>query len=152
GLAIGGTLLDRILFERKLLRHLGAGQRWGPGLDLPHSIFNRLVNPDENWRVSEFEYANSVRGILNTSTACGTASPQLRLFHQIVAKRLGPDLFRPIEAAKVRLSEQERPEIRFACEAGSIIEPLSRADLRVLFREELASIRTLVCKTLAGAG
>ena len=52
----------------------------------------------------------------------------------------------------MRLSEQESTEIRFACDAGSIVEPLSRADLRLLFRDELAAIRGLICETLAAAG
>src|SRR5262249_23279666 len=118
GAPIGGTLLDRILFEQKILPHLGQGQKWGPGLDLPHSIYNRLVNPDANWRISEFEYARSVRSLLNASTASGTASPELRRFYAVVSRRLGPDLFAAIEAAKMRLSEEERSEIRF--EAGEV--------------------------------
>jgi hypothetical chaperone protein len=151
GAPIGGTLLDRLLFEEKLLPHLGQGQKWGPGLDLPHSIYNRLVNPDANWRISDFEYARSVRSILNASTASGTSSPELRRFYAMVSRRLGPDLFAAIEAAKMRLSEEERTEIHFVSGEARIVEPLSRADLRHLFREPLDAIRQLVRETLTGA-
>jgi hypothetical chaperone protein len=151
GAPIGGTLLDRILFEQKLLPRLGQGQKWGPGLDLPHSIYNRLVNPDANWRISEFEYARSVRSLLNASTASGTASPELRRFYAVVSRRLGPDLFAAIEAAKMRLSEEDRTEIHFEAGEVRIIEPLSRADLRRLFREPLDAIHQLILGTLSEA-
>jgi hypothetical chaperone protein len=149
GAAIGGTLLDRIVFERKLLRHLGQGRKWGPGLDLPHSIFNRLVNPDANWRISEHEYAASVRTLLRASAASGTDSPELRQFHAVASRRLGPDLFAAIEAAKVRLSAVEQTEIRYEAEGVRIVEPLARAELWELFHDELAAIRRLIQETLA---
>lgn len=154
GAHIGGTLLDRILFEGKLLRHLGQGQKWGPGLDLPPDLFNRLVNPDESWRISDQEYALSARAILNDSIARGGASFALRQFHAVASRRLGPDLFAAIEAAKVRLSESETTEIRFGTPQGdvNIVEPLSRADLRALFAEQLAAIRALILTTLEKAG
>lgn len=151
GAAIGGTLLDRILFERKLLPHLGQGQKWGRGLTLPHSIFNRLVNPDAAWRISEREYALEVRRILNMSAAGGTASRPLRNFQTVVSRRLGPDLFGAIEEAKMRLSSQEEAEIRFYAADVRIEEPLSRADLRFLFREQMDAIRALISTTLSAA-
>lgn len=152
GAHIGGTLLDRILFDRKLLRHLGQGQRWGRGLELPHSIFNRLVNPDDNWRVTEGEYSRSVREIVNATKAWGNTSPELRAFYEVVSRRLGPDLFAAIEAAKMRLSDSEFTEIRFIHGDVRIVEPLSRADLRHLFHEPMEAIRQLIRSTLAGAG
>jgi len=152
GVSIGGTVLDRILFENKLLPHLGQGQKWGRGMELPHYIFNRLVNPDANWRITENEYASEVRQILNASTASGTASLQLRAFHSVAARRMGPDLFGAIEAAKVRLSQEEQTEIRFSGPDVNIVEPLSRADLWVLFQEPLDAIRKLVVDTLETAG
>jgi hypothetical chaperone protein len=151
GERIGGTMLDRILFEKKLLRYLGQGKKWGRGLDLPRAIFNRLVNPDENWRITEQEYATEVRRIFYASKASGTVSRELRAFYSVVSGRLGPDLFGAIEAAKVRLSEEEETEIRFQAEDVEIREPLSRADLRSLFQEPLQDIRTLIFDTLRAA-
>ena len=152
GAHIGGTLLDRVLFERKLLKHLGKGQKWSRGLDLPNYIYNRLVNPDANWRISETEYATEVRQILNASTAVGTASRQLRAFHTVVSRRMGPDLFSAIEAAKVRLSQEEETEINLSTGEVEIREPLTRAELRELFRDQLAAIRELILTTLGAAG
>jgi hypothetical chaperone protein len=152
GAHIGGTLLDRILFEQKLLTHLGKGKKWGRGLDLPNSLYNRLINPDDNWRISEVDYARNVRSILNTSAAWGTTSPQLRTFYQIVNRRLGPDLFAAIEEAKIRLSDQEATEIRFAADGVEIVEPLSRADLRHLFAPQLTQMQAMITEVLDGAG
>jgi hypothetical chaperone protein len=152
GAHIGGTLLDRILFERKLLKHLGEGQQWGRGLDLPRHIFNRLINPDANWRISDSEYASEVRHIINATNALGRSSRHLRQFYAVVSNRLGPDLFEVIETAKMRLSEAQETEIRFQAEGVEIVEPLTRADLRVLFREQLDRIRVLIDETLGAAG
>ena len=149
GAHIGGTLLDRIVFEKKLLKHLGQGQKWSRGLDLPNYLFDRLVNPDANWRISEREYAADVRRIQN---AGGSASPGLRALSAVVTRRLGPDLFSAIEAAKVRLSSDEATEIRFSAGGVEIREPLTRADLRELFRDELGAIRQLIHRTLSAAG
>jgi hypothetical chaperone protein len=152
GASIGGTLLDRILFEKKLLKHLGHGQKWGRGLDLPHALFNRLINPDANWRYSDAEYAYEARQILDASIAWGSASRQLQAFHEVVTRRLGPDLFGAIETAKVELSEVEETEIRYHSGKVEIAEPLSRQDLRVLFREQLQAIRDLIHTALRSAG
>jgi hypothetical chaperone protein len=152
GAHIGGTLLDRILFEKKLLKHLGEGQKWGRGLELPYYLCSRLVNPDAAWRISDAEYAREVAMILHASVLGGTYVPQLRALHTVVSRRLGPDLFTEIEAAKMRLSGQESTEIRFVRDGVEIVEPLSRADLRVLFADQLGAIRELIGRTLADAG
>jgi len=152
GVSIGGTLLDRILFEQKLLKHLGKGQTWGRGLELPNALFNRLVNPDASWRVTENEYSQEVRQILAASVAWGSASSQLKTLHEVVSRRLGPNLFGAIEQAKVRLSETPETEIRFRAGDIQITEPLTRAELWVHFHEQLEAIRTLIDGTLAQAG
>jgi hypothetical chaperone protein len=152
GADIGGTMLDRLLFEAKVLRHLGRGQKWGRGLDLPNALFNRLVNPDANWKISEQEYTIEVRQILHATTARGSSGQGLKQFYNVVSKRLGPDLFTAIEAAKLRLSESEETEIRFSAEGVEIREPLSRSDLRSIFAEPLARIRELIAGTLDQAG
>ena len=151
GAHIGGTLLDRILFEEKLLPHLGLGVKWGRGLDLPVHIFNRLLNPDANWRITDADYASEVRHLLNATVARGAAASSLRLFHTVAQRRLGPDLFAAIEAAKVRLSSVDATEIRFETEGVSIVEPLTRSDLRVLFSEPLNAIRQLITECLEAA-
>jgi hypothetical chaperone protein len=152
GVHIGGTLLDRILFEKKLLKHLGKGQRWGRGLELPNALFNRLVNPDASWRVTESEYTHEVRRILDASIAWSSASRQLGMLHEVATRRLGPDLFGAIEGAKLRLSESAETEIQFRSGGVELSEPLNREELWELFDEQLETIRTLILDTLAKAG
>jgi hypothetical chaperone protein len=149
GASIGGTLLDRILFEKKLLRHLGAGRPWGRGLELPRYLFDKLVNPDQSWRLTETEYATEVRQILNATVAAGASAGPLHAFFTVVSKRLGPDLFTAIETAKMELSEVKQTEIRYQADGVAIREPLSRAELRELFREPLDAMRELVRETLS---
>jgi hypothetical chaperone protein len=152
GAHIGGTMLDRLLFEAKVLRHLGHGQKWGRGLDLPNALFNRLVNPDANWKISEHEYSVEARQILHATTALGANARGLGQFYQVVSRRLGPDLFTAIEAAKQRLSDAEETEIVFRTEGVDIREKLTRSDLRTIFAEPLDRIRALIRSTLDSAG
>jgi hypothetical chaperone protein len=152
GAHIGGTRLDRLLFEGKLLKHLGQGQKWGRGLELPYYLFNRLVNPDANWRLTEGEYASEARRILDATTASGGSAVKLRTFHTVVSRRLGADLFASIEAAKIRLSSVPATEIRFAAPGVQIAEPLTREELWTLFTEPLAEIRALIAGVLDRAG
>ncbi len=152
GRHIGGTMLDRLLFEAKLLRHLGHGLKWGRGLDLPRAFFNRLINPDENWRITEAEYRHEVRRVLDASAAHGLAVMPFRTLHAVVAGRMGPDLFDAIEAAKVALSDSDVAEIRFDREGVHLRESLSREEMRSIFKEPLEAIRELILETLASAG
>lgn len=152
GVSLGGTVLDRILFEQKILKHLGYGEKWGRGLELPRRTFQRLVNPDASWRISEWELANEARRILDMSTASGAPTRHFKAFYSVVSRRLGPELFSAIEAAKMRLSDVEETTIRFSAPEVEIRESLSRADLRVLFREELEQVRALIQRTLSEVG
>lgn len=152
GISLGGTVLDRILFESKILEHLGHGQKWGRGLDLPNAVFNRLVNPDANWKITEHEYTVEVRQLLHATTGLGKQATGLQQFYRVVAGRLGPDLFAAIETAKQQLSDREETEIRFAAEGVDIREPLTRSELWELFAEPLEQIRTLLRSTLTEAG
>lgn len=152
GAHIGGTRLDRLLFEGKLLKHLGQGQKWGRGLELPYYLFNRLVNPDANWRISDADYTAEVRRILDATAASGASAVKLRTFHTVVSRRLGADLFRAIEAAKIRLSSVQATEICFETPGVRIVEPLRREELWTLFAEPIAEIRTLIAEVLDQAG
>lgn len=152
GAHIGGTRLDRLLFEGKLLKHLGQGQKWGRGLELPYYLFNRLVNPDANWRISDTDYTTEVRRILDATAASGASAVKLRTFHTVVSRRLGADLFAAIEAAKIRLSSVPATEIRFEAPGVRLAEPLTRPELWTLFAEPLAEIRALIAGVLDQAG
>ena len=152
GARIGGTTLDRRIFEEKLLPRLGQGQKWGPGLDLPAFILNRLVNPDESWRIPDVVHARSTRKIVNAAAAAGRRSPELQALATVAAARQGPELFAAIEQAKIDLSEQDESRIEYQFRDVCLSEPLSRADIERIFAEELTQIEALVHETLqAGA-
>lgn len=148
GASIGGTVLDRRIFEEKLLPRLGKGQKWGPGLELPVFVLNRLVNPDENWRIPDVVHARSVRHIVNATAAAGRRSPELQALATIAAARQGPELFAAIEQAKIALSDRAETQINYQFRDVTIGEPLSRADIERIFQDELDQIERLVLQTL----
>jgi hypothetical chaperone protein len=148
GVRIGGTTLDRRIFEEKLLPHFGKGQRWGPGLELPAFVLNRLVNPDESWRIPDAVHARSTRQIANAAAAAGRRSPQLQALATVAAARQGPELFAAIEQAKIELSEQTETCIDYQFRDVTLSEPLSRADIERIFADELEQIESVVHETL----
>jgi hypothetical chaperone protein len=152
GVRIGGTTLDRRIFEEKLLPRLGQGQKWGPGLELPGFVLNRLVNPDESWRIPDAVHARSTQHILKASAAAGRRSPELQALATVAAARQGPELFASIEQAKIELSEREETRIDYRFRDVALSEPLSRADIERIFAEELEQIEAITRETLdAGA-
>jgi hypothetical chaperone protein len=152
GVRIGGTTLDRRIFEEKLLPRLGQGQKWGPGLELPVFILNRLVNPDESWRIPDVVHARSTRTIVNAAAAAGRRSPELQALATVAAARQGPELFAAIEQAKIELSERPETCIDYRFKDVELSEPLSRADIERIFADELTQIDAIVHETLeAGA-
>jgi hypothetical chaperone protein len=148
GVRIGGTTLDRRIFEEKLLPRLGQGQQWGPGLELPAFVLNRLVNPDESWRIPDAVHARSTQHILKASAAAGRRSPELQALATVAAARQGPELFAAIEQAKIELSEREETCIDYRFRDVTLAEPLSRADIERIFADELAQIEAITQETL----
>jgi hypothetical chaperone protein len=152
GVRIGGTTLDRRLFEEKVLDHLGRGCRWGPGLELPNALLHRLVNPDETWRLTDAEHARLALHVLNATRAAGHRRPELEALQSVTASRKGPEIFRAIESAKIALSEVPVSPIHFHFGPLQLDEPLDRPGTRELFAAELEQIDRLIHDTLASAG
>jgi hypothetical chaperone protein len=151
GVRIGGTTLDRRLFEEKVLDHLGRGTRWGTGLDLPNALLHRLVNPDETWRLTDAEHARLALHVLNATRAAGRRRPELEALQAVTASRKGPEIFRAIESAKIALSDLPQTTIRYEFGPLHLKEPLDRPGTRDLFAHELEEIDRLIAGTLAGA-
>jgi hypothetical chaperone protein len=149
GVRVGGTTLDRILFEDKLLRHFGQGQQWGPGLELPTFLLHRLVNPDESWRLTDQQHAQSARHVLNAARAAGLRSRELAALATVSTARKGPELFQAIEEAKCALSRQTQTAIQYQYRDVAIEEPLERRELFTLFAEDLGRIEREIVSLLA---
>lgn len=149
GVRVGGTTLDRILFEEKLLPHFGKGQHWGAGLELPTFLLQRLVNPDESWRLTDAQHAQTARHVLNASRAAGRHTSQLAALATVSTARKGPEIFAAIEQAKCALSLDDLSAIRYAYQNVAINEPLARAELMTLFHDDLTRIERAILDLLA---
>jgi hypothetical chaperone protein len=149
GVRVGGTTLDRILFEEKLLPHFGKGQHWGPGLELPTFLLQRLVNPDESWRLTDAQHAQTARHVLNATQATGRRSSELAALATISTARKGPEIFAAIEEAKCALSHRVASAIRYDYKNVAIDEPLDRPELMTLFHDDLTRIERSILGLLA---
>jgi hypothetical chaperone protein len=149
GVRVGGTTLDRILFEEKLLPHFGKGQHWGPGLELPTFLLQRLVNPDESWRLTDAQHAQTARHVLNATKAAGRPSSQLAALATVSTARKGPEIFAAIEETKCALSHHRAGAIRYDYRNVAIDEPVDRPELRTLFHEDLVRIERAILELLA---
>jgi hypothetical chaperone protein len=152
GVRVGGTTLDRILFDEKLLLHFGKGQHWGPGLELPTFLLQRLINPDESWRLTDAQHAQTARHVLNATRAAGRRSSELTALATVATGRKGPEVFAAIEEAKCALSHQMAASIRYHYKEVALDEPLDRPELMALFHDDLHRIERAMLGLLAAHG
>ncbi|HYM98089.1 MAG TPA: Hsp70 family protein, partial [Candidatus Sulfotelmatobacter sp.] len=134
GVAIGGEMLDGVLFETIV----------GPALGLE-------VLP--NWLFNELRTSSSVRllmadpGIPSILSRLGGAAAEL--VHALLYEGHAYDFYKAIEAAKIALSNQEEVEIAFAPLGLKVT--VRRAAFESMIRPELQQVEDTINRALAGA-
>src|SRR5207302_9059454 len=135
GVAVGGELLDGVLFETTI----------GPALGL-------AVPP--NWPFNELRTASSVRllmadpGIPAILARVGGRAGEL--VHAVLYEGHAYDFYRAIEAAKIALSSFEETELQFAPLGLGVT--LRRSAFEAMIRPELDLVREAIQRALEGGG
>ncbi|GAC1640054.1 MAG: Hsp70 family protein [Candidatus Dormibacteraceae bacterium] len=135
GVAIGGEILDGVLFETSV----------GPalGLDvLPYWLFNELRTASSVRLLMADPGIPSILARLG-----GTASEVVR---QLLYEGHAYDFYRSIEAAKIALSTNEQTELRFAPLGLQVT--LRRSAFESMIRPELDLVRSAIESALNEAG
>ena len=134
GIAIGGELLDGVLFETRI----------GPALGLD-------VLP--NWLFNEMRTSSSVRllmadpGIPLVLARLGGRAAQVA--GRLLFEGHAYDFYRALEAAKIALSDSETAQVRYP--AVGLDLPLQRAAFETMIRPELDLVRGVIESTLVRA-
>jgi hypothetical chaperone protein len=135
GVAVGGEILDGVLFETRV----------GPALGLD-------VLP--SWLFNELRTSSSVRllmadpGIPSILSRIGGAEADL--VHALLYDGHAYDFYKAIESAKIALSSSEETELRFAPLGLEVT--LHRSAFESMIRPELDLVRDAVDRALTAAG
>ncbi len=131
GVAVGGEILDGVLFETSV----------GPALGLEAL---------PNWLFNEMRTASSVRllmadpGIPSILSRIG--SPEAELVHALLYGGHAYDFYKAIESAKIELSSSEVTELRFPPLGLQVT--LRRSAFEAMIRPELDLVRQAITRAL----
>lgn len=134
GVAIGGEILDGVLFESRV----------GPALGLDSL---------PNWLFNEMRTSSSVRllmadpGIPMVLARLG--GPASKVASALLFEGHAYDFYRTLEAAKIALSESEQVDVRYP--ALGLDLPIRREAFETMIRPELDRVRLVIGQTLAQA-
>lgn len=142
GAAIGGSTLDRLIFERKVAPRLGLNRS-----DVPTSFRNGLgswgrfkhllTDPLTFFTISDIERSDPRSGALISAIVRGGQAYRF---------------YKAIEEAKVALAETEVSSIEFHPPQGDLSIPLSRSDIQQMAEPLLRTIEKQIIKALKEAG
>ncbi len=151
GTPIGGDALDRRIMQRKLLKQFGVENSMGTkGLVLPARVSDLLLS----WQTIPQLNAPSNRSMLDMLQAqrVGPAARRFRALECLITRNYGLPLFEAIEAAKVRLSFEDRTRLEFVAEAIVLDELMLRAEFDVMIADDVRKISQCVDDTLLASG
>ncbi len=149
GVHVGGTDFDRLLNIARMQPEFGLGSETADGKRrLPVWYFNDMAT----WHRINFLYSPKVladiRGLKREAAEPG----KLDRFEHLLLNRSGHRLAGAVEAAKIRLTDEEATTIRFA-EPGLTVEaPASRFEFEAATRDLVSRIEGAIDAVLAGAG
>lgn len=142
GAAIGGSTLDRLIFERKVAPRLGLNRS-----DVPNSFRNRLgswgrfkhllTDPLTFFIISDIERSDPRSGALISSIIRGGQAYRF---------------YKAIEDAKIALAERAVSSIEFHPPQGDLSIPLSRSDIQQMAEPYLRTIESQIMRALEEAG
>ncbi len=135
GVAVGGELLDGVLFETVV----------GPALGLDRLPY---------WLYNDLRTASSVRlvmadpGIPNVLARVGGDAG--KLVHSLLYEGHAHDFYRAIEAAKIELSDSETAALTYAPLGLNV--PLRRSAFESMIRPELDTVKKVINDAMTQAG
>ncbi|MBS2024895.1 MAG: Hsp70 family protein [Deltaproteobacteria bacterium] len=112
GVYVGGDKFDAAIMKHKLLKHFGAGTTYremGQRLPIPPHVVNKLLS----WHEMAFIRERSTQELIQRMLKTSDNLPAIEALHDLVMHNLGYQLFRAIEAAKVKLSSATETRLKF---------------------------------------
>jgi len=147
GIDLGGTDLDKDVFENKFLRYFGSDVTFDKkGLPMPAYIHHDITE----WHLLEHEGKRNTYNFLRQIASdpyCSDRDAAQRLI-TLVRDQQVYSVLRSIEAAKIRLSSTNETRINHDYENIQIDEPLTRREFESIIRPRLESIQSCVDECL----
>lgn len=157
GIRIGGDSFDAEIMRHKLLPRFGSGSTYkvrgftDKRLPMPQHVMAKLLS----WHEMSFIRERSTQELLELLLDTSDQPAEAEALYDLVMENLGYQLFRAIEAAKVRLSRQEEATVDFEEARINIHERVTRAEFDVFCRPLLDALDACTTKLLErceGAG
>ncbi|QDE66295.1 MULTISPECIES: Hsp70 family protein [Myxococcus] len=130
GVRIGGDRFDAEIMRHKLLPRFGAGSTYqvrgfsDKRLPIPQHIMAKLLT----WHEMSFIREKSTQELLETMLNTSDRKAEIQALYDLVMDNLGYRLFRAIEAAKVRLSQEDTATVDFEEARITLHEPITREE------------------------
>jgi hypothetical chaperone protein len=155
GIALGGDLIDQLVFRRFLFPLLGKGERWqrvDDGYDID-SIFpfeqyeELLLNWTVSYMLNQNTYTTPVMDMMRKASA---ASEKFSRLYELITQNYSYQVFQAIRTCKAELSQSDSavldiPEI-------DVMLEITRAEFEDCIAEPLARFDQAVVDVLAMAG
>ena len=135
GVAVGGEVLDGVLFETVVGPALGLDR-------LPYWLYNDLRTP------SSVRLVMADPGIPQVLARVGGEAG--KLVHSLLYEGHAYDFYRAIEAAKIELSDSESAALKYAPLGLNV--PLRRSAFESMIRPELDTVKKSIVEAMAEAG
>jgi hypothetical chaperone protein len=150
GVDLGGTDLDKDVFEDKFLRYFGSDVTYDKkGLPMPAHVHHDITE----WHLLEHEGKRSTYSFLRqiaNDPYCSDRDAAQRLV-TLVEDQQVYSVLRSVEAAKIRLSSTEKTHIEHDYENIQIDEPISTKEFEAIIRPRLKSIQSCMDDCLRSA-
>lgn len=150
GIHIGGNDFDSAIMWHKLVRHFGYEAQyktWDKWLELPVHLFRRLCQ----WERIPFFKTRDTRQMLESFLFSTNNKEAVARLITLIEKDLGFSLFKAIEAAKKKLSQQDAAMIDFERLNINIHEPMTRSEFDGFIREDMEKFENYLATFLAKA-
>ena len=150
GVYIGGDKFDAAIMKHKLLVAFGAGTTYretGQRLPIPPHVINKLLS----WHEMSFIRERSTQELIEQMLRTSDGVPAIEALQDLVMHNLGYQLFRAIEAAKVRLSTETEARIVFQEERIQLDVRVTRAEFERFCRPLLGALSACVDRLFASA-
>jgi hypothetical chaperone protein len=147
GVGIAGDSFDFHIIDKVVLPHLGKGGKYqgmGKVLDLPASVFSSFAR----WNLlSVLKSSDEFRALKRMQKDC-LDQDKIQRMVDLVEEDQGYPLYKAVSEAKVRLSQADETEFRFAPLGADFCETIFRSDFESWISGDLARIEASLVATL----
>lgn len=153
GRDLGGYLLDEDLARERIQGHFGHRGRLvtlaGQVLEVPHEVTSQVVR----FKVLPFDEIRRIKKLIPELIAEAVDKPKLRGLLAFLEKNLTYDLYRVLDEAKIRLSDELSAEVAFSVPPHvAFREAVARTEFEAIIAPRVAEAEALVRKALDLAG